>query len=164
MYCLYMPLCMPASEIVPFLDEFSSRWLCWTVSSADHLFDSCRSLPASFSRCLALERNSRCLTRSFPLWSWMSLTSSLKVLLNTQTHKRNTHRLTWFNLNRHSDYNMLCVFQVHSSACCVETWRRKSAPPVLKIPFSARRDSKSSAGRVHLRCCLYNCLDTQVIC
>ena len=44
------------------------------------LSHNCRCLPASSSRCLVLERNSRCLIRSFPLWSWTSLTSSLKVL------------------------------------------------------------------------------------
>ena len=46
----------------------------------------------------------------------------------------------------------VCVFQGLSSVCCVETWGRKSAPTVLKIPFLARRDSNFSVGRVPLRC------------
>lgn len=152
-----------------FLGRLSSRWLCWTVFSADPLTSwdelifaysvcavcdllislsyNCRYHPASSSRCLALGRNLRCLTRSFPLWSWTSQTSCLKV--RTDTH---THGLTWFNTNEHSEYNMWCVFQVLSSAWYVETWHRKSATTVSKTPFSARRDSKSSARSVHLRC------------
>lgn len=38
-----------------------------------------RRRPASFFRCLALARNSKCLTKSFHPWSWISLVSSLKV-------------------------------------------------------------------------------------
>lgn len=50
------------------------------------------------------------------------------------------------------EYDRVCVFQGLSSVCCVETWPGRSAPTVLKIPFSARRDSNSSARRVQLRC------------
>lgn len=47
-----------------------------------------RCRPASSSRCLALGRNSKCLTKSFRLWSWTSLTWQR---VNKLT---NTHRLT----------------------------------------------------------------------
>lgn len=69
----------------------------YSVCVVFHLISSChhsRCRPASSSRCLALGRNSRCLTKSFPLWSWMSLTSSLKVWLGIQTHR------DWSNLTQ----------------------------------------------------------------
>lgn len=70
----------------------------------------------------------------------------------------NTHGLTWFNTN--TQWTHVCyVFQVLSSACCVETWRGKSAQSVSKILFSAKRDSKCSAKHVHLRCHLCHCVD-----
>lgn len=123
-----------------------SSFLCFLISFSYN----CRCHPASSSRCPVLGRNSRCSTGSFPLWSLTSLTSSLKVLLNRNTG--NTRGLIWFNTNGHSEYNMQCVFQVPSSACCVGNWHRRSAPTVLKILFSAIRDSKSSARRAQLRC------------
>lgn len=90
-----------------------------------------------------------------------SLELDITDLLSEGTAKHMEHK--WFHTNRHSEYNMCCVFQVLSSACCVETWRMKSAPTVLKIPFSARQDSKCSARRAQIRCRLCHCLEIRVI-
>lgn len=115
--------------------------------------------PASSSRCLVLARNSRCLRRLFPLWSWTSLTFCLKVA--------NTAACDWCAL----EVNMImcvCVFQGLSSVCCVETWPRKSAATVSKTPFLARQDSNCSVRRVQLRCvCLWRyfvCVISHVCC
>lgn len=102
----------------------------------------CRCRRASSSRCLASGRSSRCLRRSFPLWSWTSPTSWTKVGLVLERSWRRWPR----------KWRRVCCVQVFSSASCVEGWPRKSAPTVSQSLSSARPVSSSSARPARLRC------------
>lgn len=95
------------------LDSFLISWrdnsipIYWLFISRCH--------PALFSRCPVLEKNSRCLRRSFPLWSWTSQTFSLKVHLNS-TFQFKLYK--WSKKNRQSVQCLLCVLGPQQCIVC----------------------------------------------